>query len=79
MPAEAWFDVHMMQKDLRLALDLARAGGVTLPSTALAHEMLTAADGLGLARYDFAVVFDVLAGMSGLGPSRKAAEPAGGT
>jgi 3-hydroxyisobutyrate dehydrogenase len=61
MPAEAWFDVGMMQKDLRLALDLGRAVGVVLPSTALAHELLTAAGGLGLADHDFAVVFDVLA------------------
>jgi 3-hydroxyisobutyrate dehydrogenase-like beta-hydroxyacid dehydrogenase len=75
MPAEAWFDVGMMQKDLRLALDLARAVGVTLPTTALTHEFLAAAGGLGLADYDFAVVFDVLASLSGLRPSPKA-EPA---
>jgi 3-hydroxyisobutyrate dehydrogenase-like beta-hydroxyacid dehydrogenase len=72
MPAEAWFDVGMMQKDLRLALDLGRAVGVVLPSTALAHELLTAAGGLGLAEYDFAVVFDVLADLSGLQRSKKA-------
>jgi 3-hydroxyisobutyrate dehydrogenase-like beta-hydroxyacid dehydrogenase len=72
MPAEAWFDVGMMQKDLGLALGLGRAVGVTLPSTALAHEFLTAARGLGLADQDFAVVFDVLAAMSGLPPSAKA-------
>jgi 3-hydroxyisobutyrate dehydrogenase-like beta-hydroxyacid dehydrogenase len=71
MPAEAWFDVPMMQKDLRLALDLARAGGVTLPATALTHEFLTMARGLGLGHHDFAVVFDVLASLSGLPPSTK--------
>jgi 3-hydroxyisobutyrate dehydrogenase-like beta-hydroxyacid dehydrogenase len=71
MPAEAWFDVGMMQKDLRLALELGRASGVPLPTTAVASEMLTAARGLGLARYDFAVVFDVLAALSGLAPSPK--------
>jgi 3-hydroxyisobutyrate dehydrogenase len=71
MPAEAWFDVDMIQKDLRLALDMARASAVSLPSVALTHELLTAAKGLGLARYDFAVVFDVLAKMSGLPPSKK--------
>jgi len=71
MPAEAWFDVGMMQKDLRLALDLGRAAGVALPSTALSHELLTAARGLGLEKYDFAVVFDVLAHLSGLAPSYK--------
>ncbi|HKW95049.1 MAG TPA: NAD(P)-dependent oxidoreductase [Methylomirabilota bacterium] len=72
MPEEAWFDVDMMQKDLRLALDMARARGVTMPSVSLTHELLTAAKSLGLARFDFAVVFDVIARLSGLPPSRKA-------
>ena len=72
MPAEAWFNVGMMQKDLELALELGRATGVPLPSSALAHELLTAARGLGLAEYDFAVMFDVLARMSGLPQSPKA-------
>jgi 3-hydroxyisobutyrate dehydrogenase-like beta-hydroxyacid dehydrogenase len=71
MPAEAWFDVGMMQKDLRLALDLGRTVGVTLPTTALTHEFLAAARGRGLADHDFAVVFDVVAELSGLAPSRK--------
>jgi 3-hydroxyisobutyrate dehydrogenase-like beta-hydroxyacid dehydrogenase len=71
MPREAWFDVDMIQKDLRLALDMARATGVTLPTVALTHELMTAAKGLGLAHHDFAVVFDVIAGMSGLPPSKK--------
>ena len=71
MPAEAWFDVDMIQKDLRLALDMAHASGVTMPSVALTHELLTAARGLGLTRYDFAVVFDVLASLSGLPPTKK--------
>jgi 3-hydroxyisobutyrate dehydrogenase-like beta-hydroxyacid dehydrogenase len=71
MPAEAWFDVDMMQKDLRLALDMARASGVTMPSVSLVHELLTAARGLGLTRYDFAVLFDVLAHLSNLPPTKK--------
>jgi 3-hydroxyisobutyrate dehydrogenase-like beta-hydroxyacid dehydrogenase len=71
MPREAWFDVDMIQKDLRLALDMARASGVTLPTVALTHELMTAAKGLGLAQYDFAVVFDVIAKMSNLPPSKK--------
>lgn len=75
MPAEALFNVPMAQKDLRLALDLGRALGVTLPSTALAHECVTAAAGLGLAEHDFAVVFDVLARLSGAPPSRKLGAP----
>jgi 3-hydroxyisobutyrate dehydrogenase-like beta-hydroxyacid dehydrogenase len=72
LPAEAWFDVGMMQKDLQLALDLGRRVGAVLPATALAQEWLTMARGLGLAREDFAVVFDVLAWMSGQRPSARA-------
>lgn len=71
LPQEAWFAVPMMQKDLELALELGRTVGVPLPSTSLAHEMLTAARGLGLTEYDFAIVFDVLASMSGLPGSQK--------
>jgi 3-hydroxyisobutyrate dehydrogenase-like beta-hydroxyacid dehydrogenase len=71
MPAEAWFDVDMIQKDLRLALDMARDSAVALPSVALTHELLTAAKGMGLAHYDLAILFDVLAQMAGLPPSRK--------
>ena len=71
MPREALFNVGMIQKDLGLALELGRAVGVPLPSTALTHELLTAARGLGLGEYDFSVVFDVLAWMSGLSGSRK--------
>ena len=71
MPAEAWFDVDMIQKDLRLALDMARDSAVALPSVALTHELLTAAKGMGLAHYDFAILFDVLAQMAGLPPSKK--------
>jgi 3-hydroxyisobutyrate dehydrogenase-like beta-hydroxyacid dehydrogenase len=71
MPAEALFDVPMIQKDLRLALELGRSLGVPLPATGIAQEMMTAARGLGVGHFDFAVVFDVLAAMSGLTPSAK--------
>jgi len=71
MPAEALFNVDMIQKDLGLALDTGRALGVPLPTVALTDELLTAARGLDLADYDFAVVFDVIARLSGLRPSVK--------
>jgi 3-hydroxyisobutyrate dehydrogenase-like beta-hydroxyacid dehydrogenase len=71
MPAEALFDVDMSQKDLGLALEIGRRLGVPLPTVALTYEMLSAARGLDLADYDFAVVFDVIARMSGLRPSVK--------
>ncbi|HEV8639537.1 MAG TPA: NAD(P)-dependent oxidoreductase [Methylomirabilota bacterium] len=71
MPTDAWFNVAMIQKDLQLALDQGRAVGVPLPTTALTQEWLTMARGLGLGGYDFAIVFDVLASLSGASPSRK--------
>lgn len=66
MPNEAWFDVNMMQKDMLLALELGRQVDVPLPTTAATNELLTAARGMGFEKKDFAVVFDVLARMSGV-------------
>ncbi|HKC55587.1 MAG TPA: NAD(P)-dependent oxidoreductase [Vicinamibacterales bacterium] len=66
MPAESWFDVNMMQKDLLLALEMGRKLDVPLPTTAVTNEFLTAARGMGLASYDFAVIFRVLAQMAGV-------------
>jgi 3-hydroxyisobutyrate dehydrogenase-like beta-hydroxyacid dehydrogenase len=66
MPDEALFNVVLMQKDLRLALEQGRAVGVPLPATGLVHEMFTAARGLGLAEKDFAAIFHVLATLSGV-------------
>jgi 3-hydroxyisobutyrate dehydrogenase len=66
LPEESWFDVNMMQKDLMLALEMGRRLDVPLPTTAVTNEFLTAARGMGLAKYDFAVVFKVLAQMAGL-------------
>ena len=65
-PAEAWFDVNMMQKDMLLAMELGRQLDVPLPTTATTNEFLTAARGMGMAKLDFACVFDVLARMSGV-------------
>ncbi len=66
LPEEAWFNVNMMQKDMLLALDLGRKLDVPMPSTAVTNEFLTAARGVGLEKEDFAVVFDVLAQLSGV-------------
>jgi len=71
MPTDAWFPVPMIQKDLQLALDQGRAVGVPLPTTALVQEWLTMARGLGLGHFDFGVLFDVLASLSGVAPSKK--------
>lgn len=73
IPREAWFTVTMMQKDVGIALELARELGVPLPMTALSNEALSAARSLGLGSLDVAAVFDVLAAQSGLGASHKQA------
>jgi 3-hydroxyisobutyrate dehydrogenase-like beta-hydroxyacid dehydrogenase len=65
-PEEAWFDVNMMQKDMLLALDLGRQLNVPLPTTAVTNEFLTAARAMNWAKLDFAVIFDVLAKLSGI-------------
>ena len=65
-PEEAWFDCNMMQKDMLLAMELGRQLNVPVPTTALTNEFLTAARGMGWEKKDFAVVFDVLARMSGV-------------
>jgi 3-hydroxyisobutyrate dehydrogenase-like beta-hydroxyacid dehydrogenase len=66
LPAEAWFNVNMMQKDMLLALELGRSLDVPLPTTAAANEFLTSARAMGLTEEDFAVIFDVLATLSGV-------------
>jgi len=74
MPEEAWFNVNMMQKDMLLALEQARALNVPLPTVALTNEFLTAARSMGLASYDFAVVYRVLEKMAGLDRTEEKAE-----
>ena len=66
MPDEAWFDVNMMQKDLGLALELGKQMDVPLPTSSVTNEFLTAARGMGMQDQDFAVIFEVLASMSGV-------------
>src|SRR5579862_2203590 len=66
-PPEAWFDCNMMQKDMLLALEMGRQLKVPVPTTAVTNEFITAARGMGLAEQDFAIVFQVLATMSGVG------------
>lgn len=64
LPDEAWFDVRLMQKDLRLALASARELNVPLASAAVADELLTAASRLGYGQRDIAVLFHVLSDMA---------------
>jgi 3-hydroxyisobutyrate dehydrogenase-like beta-hydroxyacid dehydrogenase len=68
LPEEAWFDMTMMQKDVKLALEMGQRLEVPLPTTAVANEFLTAARAAGLAKKDFAALFHLLAGLSGVRP-----------
>jgi 3-hydroxyisobutyrate dehydrogenase-like beta-hydroxyacid dehydrogenase len=61
LPQEAWFDVSLMRKDIRLALAMARELGIMLPSTGVVEGVLTEAVELGYERRDIAALFEVLA------------------
>jgi 3-hydroxyisobutyrate dehydrogenase-like beta-hydroxyacid dehydrogenase len=61
LPEEAWFDVGLMQKDIRLALETADELDVPLPSAHAADEMLAKASELGFEHRDIAALFQVLA------------------
>ncbi|MEC9308452.1 MAG: NAD(P)-dependent oxidoreductase [Chloroflexota bacterium] len=65
MLAEVLFDVDMMQKDLNLALVMGQRSGVPLPITSITNQFLTAARAMGLARKDFACLYEVLSSLSG--------------
>jgi 3-hydroxyisobutyrate dehydrogenase-like beta-hydroxyacid dehydrogenase len=65
LPEQAWFDIALMRKDLRLALQAAGKLDVPLPSAAVANEVYTAADAMGYEDRDIAVVYEVLAEMAG--------------
>jgi 3-hydroxyisobutyrate dehydrogenase-like beta-hydroxyacid dehydrogenase len=63
MPDNAWFDVAMMQKDIRLALDVGRDEGVPMPSTTAADQMLSTTRAAGYEHRDIAIVFRMLSDM----------------
>lgn len=69
---KAWFDCQMMQKDMLLALELGRELDVPLPTTSTTNEFLTAGRAMGIGDYDFSIIFDVLAKMSGIETNRLA-------
>jgi 3-hydroxyisobutyrate dehydrogenase-like beta-hydroxyacid dehydrogenase len=60
LPEDAWFDIQLMHKDIRLALDLAQELGVPLPTADRASELLTVAEAFGYERRDIAALFAVL-------------------
>jgi 3-hydroxyisobutyrate dehydrogenase-like beta-hydroxyacid dehydrogenase len=61
----AAFTGSMMQKDLTMALQMAREVGVPLPATAATNEVVTMVRGLGLGDHDFAAVINVIRQLSG--------------
>jgi 3-hydroxyisobutyrate dehydrogenase-like beta-hydroxyacid dehydrogenase len=63
--SEVLFDVDMMQKDLNLALSMGQRSDVPLPITSITNQFLTAARAMGLARKDFACLYEVLSSLSG--------------
>jgi 3-hydroxyisobutyrate dehydrogenase-like beta-hydroxyacid dehydrogenase len=65
-PAEVWFNVKMMQKDLQLALGLGLELGVPLATVAHANEMLSAARAMGYGDEDFAALYNVVARLAGM-------------
>jgi len=73
LPDEAWFDVGLMQKDLRLALDVGADEQLPLPSTVVANELLSAARDRGYEHRDIAVLYQVL---SDLAAAQSHASPA---
>jgi 3-hydroxyisobutyrate dehydrogenase-like beta-hydroxyacid dehydrogenase len=82
LPEQAWFDVQLMHKDIRLALDAARESHIPLPSAAVADSMLSWAAELGYEHRDIAALFQVLertlaAAPGDAGPGKHALAPAG--
>ena len=47
LPEPAWFDVRMIRKYIRLALDAGHDDHVAFPSASVAHDMLAKASELG--------------------------------
>ncbi len=60
LPEDAWFDIELMHKDIRLALALAGDLNVPLASADAADQVLTRAEELGFGQRDLAALFRVL-------------------
>jgi EAL domain-containing protein (putative c-di-GMP-specific phosphodiesterase class I)/3-hydroxyisobutyrate dehydrogenase-like beta-hydroxyacid dehydrogenase len=71
-PQQAWFDVDLIAKDIRLARVAADAFAAPVPSAEFADDMLTRATELGYAHCDLAGLHEVLASST-----KKAAVPQG--
>jgi 3-hydroxyisobutyrate dehydrogenase-like beta-hydroxyacid dehydrogenase len=60
-PARAWFDMRLMHKDIRLALQAGQDAHVPLPAAAVADQVLDQATELGYGSSDIAALYQVLA------------------
>jgi 3-hydroxyisobutyrate dehydrogenase-like beta-hydroxyacid dehydrogenase len=61
LPEQAWFDIELMHKDIRLARRAGDELATRLPSAAIADETLTEAAELGYGHRDIAALHEVLA------------------
>jgi 3-hydroxyisobutyrate dehydrogenase-like beta-hydroxyacid dehydrogenase len=66
MPEQAQFNTNMMQKDMTLALEMGRELQVSLPTGSIVNELLSSARAQGFGEQDFAILYKVLAEMSGV-------------
>src|SRR5438445_4935765 len=76
LPEQPWFDVQLMHKDIRLALEAARESKVPLPAAAAADSALSQAEKLGYAHRDIAGLFQVLAQTAASAAAAGARKPA---
>jgi 3-hydroxyisobutyrate dehydrogenase-like beta-hydroxyacid dehydrogenase len=60
LPEQPWFDMQLMHKDIRLALESAREPGIPLPAASAADVVLTRAEEMGYGHRDIAGLFQVL-------------------
>jgi len=64
LPEQPWFDMRLMHKDIRLALEAAREPGIPLPAASAADSVLTTAEELGYGHRDIAGFLEVLSRIS---------------
>jgi 3-hydroxyisobutyrate dehydrogenase-like beta-hydroxyacid dehydrogenase len=68
-PDQAWFDIELMHKDIRLVRQAGAEVSAPLPSAAVADEVLSQAEGLGFAHQDIASVHQVLEQLAAKAPA----------
>lgn len=60
LPKQAWFDMALMHKDIRLALEAVPDPGLALPTALAANDLLTLGEEMGYAHRDIAGFYEVL-------------------